>query len=509
MSQAPASEGPGGDLAALAKGGRTNFIGFLLRLAARLPFLFIAGRYYGADALGRFASALVVVELTAMLCTIGEKRGLAQRLSESDDDQTHLVADGLAVALLLGTVVAAGLWLVPAPLFPSGVYTQADRLIVLAIPALALTEILLAAQAYRYDIGATVRARAIVEPWTISIMAGVFALVGSHSGLALAYLASIYAALLTAAWPFLKEYGLPRGWRPSLPRMVKMTGRGLPLAGADTIEWGTRRLDVYILALFAAPAAVGIYYIAQQVASLPQKLKTSFEPILGPVLTRKLKEKDYGAIAKQVCQVGFWITAAQAGVGLALGIPGEAIMGLVGATFVGGTGALGFLLLAEVVAATAVVAEAALVYVARLRNLWVSVGTIGLQAALTVGAMLLADHLGWNEGWRAAAAAAALMVALGVSSLTKAVMLSRILGQPINNWRWALVIAAAAAVVLGQGVILLPQWAQLVFGIPAILGLYGWLIWTRGFGPEDRVLFTRKVTEEVPPEGSTFVVPPR
>ena len=49
---------------------------------------------------------------------------------------------------------------------------------------------------------------------------------------------------------------------------------------------------------------------------------------LGPVLTRKLKEKDYGAIAKQVCQVGFWITAAQAGVGLALGIPGEALMGL-------------------------------------------------------------------------------------------------------------------------------------------------------------------------------------
>src|SRR5690606_23156195 len=105
LSQAPASEGPGGDLAALAKGGRTNFIGFLLRLAARLPFRFIAGRYCGADALGRFASALVVVELTAMLCTIGEKRGLAQRLSESDDDQTHLVADGLAVALLLGTVV--------------------------------------------------------------------------------------------------------------------------------------------------------------------------------------------------------------------------------------------------------------------------------------------------------------------------------------------------------------------------------------------------------------------
>ena len=499
-----ASEGPGGDLATLARGGQANFVGFLLRLAARLPFLFIAGRLYGAAELGRFASALVVVELTAMICTMGEKRGLAQRLSESEDEPGPLVADGLAMAFLAGSVAALALWLVPQPMFPSGDFTRADRLIVLAIPALALTEILLAAQAYRYDIAATVRARAIVEPWTISLMAGVMYFVLPESGLPLAYLISIYAALVTAAWPFLRSYGLPRGWRPSPRRMAALTTRGLPLAAADTIEWGTRRLDIFILGLFAAPTAVGVYYVAQQVASLPQKLKTSFEPILGPVLTRKLKEKDYAAIAKQVCQVGFWITAAQAGVGLALGIPGEAIMGLVGPNFVGGTGALGFLLLAEVVAATAVVSEAALIYVARLKNLWVSVGAIGLQAALTVGAMLLADRFGFNDGWRAASAAAALMLALGVSSLVKALMLSRILGQTINNWRWALVWATAAAVIVGQAVILLPQWAQMVFGIPAILGFYGWLIWTRGFGPEDRVLFTRKVTQEAvsPPEVS-------
>jgi O-antigen/teichoic acid export membrane protein len=199
--------------------------------------------------------------------------------------------------------------------------------------------------------------------------------------------------------------------------MMRLTTRALPLSTADAIEWGTRRLDIFILGLFAAPSAVGVYYVAQQVASLPQKLKTSFEPILGPVLTRKLREKDYAAIAKQVCQVGFWITAAQAGIGLALAIPGEAIMGLVGPHFVGGTGALGFLLAAEVVAATAVVAEAALIYVARIRNLWVSVGAIMLQAALTTGAMLMAERLQFNDGWRAASAAAALMVALARSSL--------------------------------------------------------------------------------------------
>jgi hypothetical protein len=70
-------------------------------------------------------------------------------------------------------------------------------------------------------------------------------------------------------------------------------------------------------------------------------------------------------------------------------------------------------------------------------------------------------------------------------------VLSRILGRSINNWRWALVWAAAVGVVVGELVVLLPEWAELIFGIPAILGAYGWIIWRRGFGPEDRMLFRR------------------
>lgn len=503
MTQAvDAKEPAGGDMAALAKGGRTNLLGFILRLAARLPFLFIAGRLYGPAELGRFASAVIIVEVSAMLCTIGEKRGLAQRLSDEPDvaeggrPPPAVIADGLLLATIAGGLAAICLWLVPAPMFPSGDFSRWDRLLVLAIPALALTEIVLAAQAYRFDIAATVRARAVVEPWTISIMAAVLWFVLPDSGLALAYLSSIYAALLTALIPYSRSYGLPRGWRPSLSRSKRLVARGSPLAAADAIEWGTRRLDIFILGLFAVPAAVGIYYVAQQVASLPQKLKTSFEPILGPVLTRKLAEKDYAGIAKQVCQVGFWITAAQAGVSLALGIPGEAIMGIVGPGFVGGNGALAFLLLAEVVAATAVVSESALVYVARLRNLWLSIATIVLQGGLTVTAMLVADAYDLPGSWRAALAAACLMVALAAASLAKATLLGRILGHMVNNWRWALVWAALVATAVGQIAIRLPEWAELVFGIPMILAAYGWVIWRRGFGPEDRVLFTRKLAKE-------------
>lgn len=501
VGAAPPDQSGDGDMAALAKGGRTNFFGFLLRLLARLPWLFIAGRLYGPAAMGLFASALVVIELIAMVCSMGEKRGLAQRLTDGEGPEVNLVFDGLLLALIYSSIAAIFLWFVPAPMFPSGDYSDLDKLIVLAIPAYAMTEILLAAQAYRYDIATTVRARAVVEPWTVSIMAGVFFYTQfREAGLELAYVASIYAGFFTALWSFLRSYGLPQGWRPNPAALMKQTSRAFPLATADAIEWGTRRIDIFILGLFAAPAAVGVYYAAQQVASLPQKLKTSFEPILGPVITKNLKTGNLAAIAKQVRQVGFWIIAAQAGIALALGVPGEAVMGLFGPEFVGGTGALAFLLLAEVVAAMAVVSESALVYTARKRNLAISIGTIILQAALTIGLIMLVNHLGFGEPFKAAGAAIALMLALGTASIVKAWLLSRILKAPVNNWRWALVYATAPAVVVGYLATLLPEWAELLFGIPAILLTYGYVIWHRGFGPEDRVLFRKNIGGGSEPE---------
>jgi O-antigen/teichoic acid export membrane protein len=480
------------DIAAIAKGGRTNLLGFPLRLMGRIPFLLIAGRLYGADTLGRLASALVVIEFLGLLASVGLKRGLARRLTEEEAHPANAVADALLICLLVGVAFTAVLLVFPEPLFPSGRWTIYDRLLPLAIIPLTVTDVALAALAYRFDVATTVKARSVVEPWTISAGAAGFYFVSPEGGLALAYLFANLCTCLVALWPLARSYGLPRAWRPHPLHLAKLARANLPLAVAEAIEWGSRRLDVFILGMFATPSAVGVYYIAQQVASLPQKLKTSFEPVLGPVITRSLKERDYNAIALQVCQVGFWITAAQTGIALALGIPGEGVMGLVGPGFVGGTGALAFLLAAEVVAATAVVSDAALIYMARMRNVWISLATIALQAGLTVGGILLVDRLGLDQLYRAAAAAAALMLSLAVASVAKSMLLSRLLGKRINNWRWPLVWAAAAATVVGWAATrFLPEWAELAFGVPAILAVYCAVIWSKGFGPEDRVLFRK------------------
>ncbi len=488
------TQAPDADIAALAKGGRTNIFGFLLRLLARLPFLFIAGRLYGPDIVGRFALAVVVVEFAALVSTLGLKRGLAQALTSTDKPHVLVVWDAMAVAFVASIVASAILFLFPQAMYPNSELYGAERFLSLVVVAIAWSDISLAALAYRLNVKATVTARAVVEPWTISIAAWGLYYVSARDGLILAYVASMAAALAASLIPFVRSYGLPRGWKPELRPLFALARRNAPLAGADTIEWATRNVDRFILGVMFTPAIVGIYYMAQQVASLPQKLKTSFDPVLGPVITHSLKENDRAAIARQVAQVGFWIVAAQGCLALMGSIPGEAVMGVVGPQFVAGTAALAFLLIAEVLASPGAVSESALVYVARHRNLMISIGVLAFQVLLSFALILLMRWQGWPVAYQAAGVAVALMVALAAGSLIKTMFLKRLLGAPVSPFRWPLVWAALTAILIGWGFTLLPkrlEWVELLIGVPAIAGSYCFVLWKWAFLDEDRALFRK------------------
>jgi len=241
--------------------------------------------------------------------------------------------------------------------------------------------------------------------------------------------------------------------------------------------------------LFFSPAIVGIYYVAQNVASLPSKLKTSFDPILGPVISRNIEAGNNAAVAKQVRQVGFWVIAAQSAVALALAIPGKAVMGLVGPEFVSGTAALAFLLFAEVVAATATVSESALIYCARKRNMLISLTMIAVQALISIALIVTMKRLGWPQIWQATGPAVGLVAALAIAAVAKALLLRKLLGAPVSGWRWQLIWAALVASVVGKIATIVPEWLELSVGIPAILIAFGAMLWWRGFSDEDRELF--------------------
>ncbi|MDP1027707.1 lipopolysaccharide biosynthesis protein [Sphingomonas sp. KR1UV-12] len=480
------------DIDALAKGGRTNIAGFILRLAARIPFLFIAGRAYGPDLVGRFAIAVVVVELAALLATLGLKRGLAQALSETDRPHVHVVWDAMAMALIASLLASALLCAFPQIMYPNTPITGLDRWLPLIVVAIAWSDVSLAALAYRLNVKAAVTARAVVEPWTISAAAYVFSFFTIRDGLVLSYVASMTAALIASIVPFLRSYGLPHGWSPQLRVLVRMARVNAPLAGADALEWGSRNVDRFILGLLFTPGVVGIYYMAQQVSSLPQKLKTSFDPVLGPVITRALAEGDRAAVAQQVRQVAFWIMAAQGLLALMGAIPGEAVMGVVGPQFVAGTAALAFLLAGEVLASPGAVCESALVYTARHRNLLISIFMLGVQIGLSFALVLGMRALAWPVTWQAAGVAVALAISLGLTSIIKARLLRHILKAPVSPLRWPLLWAGLAALAVGGAFTALPkryEWAELLIGEPAIAATYLFILWRWAFGPADRALF--------------------
>jgi O-antigen/teichoic acid export membrane protein len=487
---------PDADMATLASGGRLNIFGFVLRLAARLPFLFIAGRVYGAAELGRFAYAVLVVEFAAQLAALGLRRGLAQLLADAKKPQACVVADAMLVAAVGSIIGMAILIAFPRAMYPTTRISGMDHLLAMTVIAIAWTDIALAALAYHDDIASTVRARSVVEPWTISIVAFVWSYISIDDGLIISYVFSMIAALIAALIPLFRCYGIPHGWKPDLAGSWRTAWRNVPLAAADALEWASRRIDLAVLGAFMPAAYVGIYYVAQQVATLPAKLKTSFEPVLGPAIVRRIAANDRAGIARQVRQVTYWIIAAQAGIALALGIPGRAVMGLVGSGFTGGTAMLGFLLAAEVIAATAVVSEAALIYVARKRNMIISLVMLALEAGLAAALILIMKDQGLPPTFQATGPAIALCVALGFASLAKSWLLKRQLNAPVSGWRWSIALAAAAGIAVGVPVrLFLSEPLQLIVGIPAILVAFGAVLWTKGFGPEDRELFKLRKSE--------------
>ena len=481
---------PDADMASLARGGRLNVFGFVLRLAGMLPFLFIGGRIYGPAALGRFAYAVLTVEFAAQLAALGLRRGLAQLLSDAKKPESCIVADAMLVAAIGGAIGMAILFAFPRAMYPTTVIHGLDRMLAITVLAIAWTDIALAALAYQHDVGATVRARSIVQPWVISIVAFAWSYVSLDDGLIVAYVFSMVAALVAALIPLVRCYGIPHGWKPDLPLAWGTAVRNAPLAAADTVEWASRRIDLAVLGAFVPASFVGIYYAAQQVATLPAKLKTSFEPVLGPAIVRRLAVNDRAGIAKQVRQVTYWIIAAQLGIALALGIPGRAVMGLVGSGFTGGTAMVSFLLAAEVIAAAAVVSEAALIYIARKRNMAISLAMLALEAGLAAALILIMRKEGFPPAWQATGPAIALCVALAFASITKSWLLKRQLGAPVSGWRWDLAWATASGVAAGAGVrYLLPETLQLFIGLPLILVAFFSVLWVKGFGPEDRELF--------------------
>jgi len=140
----------------------------------------------------------------------------------------------------------------------------------------------------------------------------------------------------------------------------------------------------------------------------------------------------------------------------------------------------------------------------------ISLLMLALEAGLAVLLIFGMRRFDLPVMFQATGPAIALLLALGFAAVAKSRLLCGILGARVNGWRWPLVWAAAAGTVVGVLATYIPEWAELLFGIPAILLAFGAVLWTKGFGPEDRELFRMKKADidelqdlEMPAPGTT------
>jgi O-antigen/teichoic acid export membrane protein len=470
--------------ATIVRGARTTFLGFVLRLGGRFPFLLIAGHFYGKEALGIFAYATAVVELVALIATMGLKRGLLFHLAHAEDSHAA-AAEAVLLSMLAALLGAVALALLPAVVFPDSNVTWIMQLFPFVMLAIVLSDICLAALTHHHLMFPQVMARSIVEPWVLTLVAGGLAFTSlKHEALFIAYALAMLAASAISLFYYRKRFALRAIARLRWRDVTALARQSAPVWLADIVEVGQRRVDVLILGQIAGPAVVGLYYASQQVATLVARMRGSFEPILTPVMAKLAAVQDRAVAAHQLDQVRFWLFCAQLAVMLALSLYAKSILTMIGPEFSSGAAIMILLLLAELFWGVLGIAELPLLFARPKTN--VIIGLVAIAVEIACALILIPRYGGLG-------AAIALCAAFLLAGIIKTALVSRLLGSIPHPGRmfWPALFGALAT---GPSYWLAGHMSfplSMLAGIPLFLGLYGLLLWYFAFTDADRMLFRK------------------
>src|SRR4051812_21661582 len=281
----------------ILRGAQATAAGFAARLAARLLFLFVAGRLFGPAPFGAYVLAVAAVELAVSVGSLGMKKVLFQRLDAAGGgarSPAHILLDAGLLVSLASLILAAGMmaaaWILPRPWLPAGAAAAVFALAPM-VAGQSLLDLFLAATRWRHAIRFEVLARSIVEPY--SLLAGAALAWASGfgaDGLAAGYWCGTLAALLYALWGARGVFrGLRlRSWRPERRILRPMLGFAAANAATDFLNALYTRVDLWLVGLLMGAGPAGIYGMARQIAVPIRQVRQSFDGLLIPLVARTL-----------------------------------------------------------------------------------------------------------------------------------------------------------------------------------------------------------------------------
>jgi O-antigen/teichoic acid export membrane protein len=476
------------DIRDILRGAAASLGGFGSRLIARLVLMVVAGTLYGAAPVGILGQVAAIVEILAAVGTMGLKRSLPHMLSESADtnQQLQIIKCALGVSLLLALSMSGLLHLVWPLLFPD---VDMPALLLLVVPSLVFAEVVGGAIRFKRIIRFEVLARCVFEPWSFLLAAVALYFIGyREEGLLLAYAISMLAAAVGLGIGLATSY--PMRAMLAVPVNKNLAGRvvhrSVPMGMTELGVIMLRRLDILLLSLVAGHQATGVYYIAQQIVTVPHKIHQLFEPMMSPVLAKLHHAGEVRTTQAKLAGLCRWVFTLQ----LALTVPfvafSDELLGLFGDGFAIGGLVLACLLVAELFDGSFALSEIALVYAKPAVPPRLVMAVLGIEL---VAVYYLGAH------WGAEGAALGFLVAMVFFAAAKLISLRKVLGISIVDVAYLPPFALAACFLA----LLLTLKGQVNFQAPsAILGsiilsvaLYLWAISKIAITKQDRAIWAQ------------------
>lgn len=342
----------GPDARTMARGAAVNVVGALVTTVLSFALSLVITHEIRAGLFGLYSIALATVLLAQVPATlgldVGAVRFVALRASRGDEAGARgsLQAALCVVALVSAVVTLVLYWKAPwltHSFFRKPSATHIVRLIVLSLPALALTRVAIGGL---QGLG-VMRYAALLNPArvgiNIAVAAPVLLLGGGANGLAVAYLATSWAtlglavALLVLVLPSVL---VPARGHAHLGELLRFSlPQTLTSLLLQTILW----TDTVLVGRLRTAADVAVYTIAQRLLSPAQTVSTSTGQMFAPRIAAEHARGDREVLAKMLKRVTYWNVALSIPVFTVLLLLPGPLLHLFGGTYSRGATALAIL----------------------------------------------------------------------------------------------------------------------------------------------------------------------
>ncbi|MCX6179946.1 MAG: polysaccharide biosynthesis C-terminal domain-containing protein [Chlorobiales bacterium] len=475
-----------------------SFAGFLFGQASRFGFNLLVARVLDADALGTYALAVAVIQISEVLAIAGLDSGLLRFVSVHSSDplrQKAVIASALKTSLFLSIVVALFLVLfsgrIALMLHGSHLLQLTLCCYAAALPFNVATMLYgHAIQGFR-KLQPKIIATQVLNPFFLLLLTLLFrSVVGQDAALFFPFALSGAVAFFWIR-PFLSKISgvVPMDIvRASSDKAMMVYA--LPFMVVSLLSMITHWLDIMMLGMLTDTATVGLYHPAARTAGLIRAVLLAFAGIAAPMIAMLHAGSQSAEIGRIYKMVTRWIFGLVIPPVILFMLLPEMVLGVFGGRFIAGTSALLLLTAASFLQVCFGLSSTVLAMTGYARlSLYNAFGALGLQFVLN---LFLIPWMGING-----AALATLLVFFLLSAVRLAEVFILLKIHPFGKALWKPFVAGLCSALLLMGLrpwmIGLPVFAGFMTGALVVICCYTLFMLLLKLEQEEREIILRFV----------------